>query len=309
MIALDDLGHTGRYGFKNGFLNIGWLTGWLRRSIPNQEPIPDVIWLQPPTNNLNLCLPIRLDGIKLPSSMRDTTPVQFIVRLEAEKISSNTPSVMARALYFDRPNILNMPAQIGWNSSIPAGVPVDDFMPLSATPEARMSDNMNVVRAAGIVIAKTLLPSKSRDSNHQILSMLIAQHADPAAALHVRVYGSQTETLFRRLPIGYPIMVKGTYMVKPEPILGAEPVDGIIPVRKYGYIKATDLKVAIRDDIPVGLPEWANQLVEKNDIKAAKANPQKARKPRKSVSAKANPQSASSSEVKDENPVPSIDEL
>lgn len=271
MISIDDRGNIGRYGFKNGFLNICWLTGWLRRSIPNQEPIQDVVWLQPPTNNLNLCLPIRLENIRLPQSLRDTTPVHFITRLEAEKISANAPSIIARAICYDRPSIQNMPAQIGWKSSIPVGAPVDDFMPISATTDARMTGNMNVAQVAGIVVSKALLPGKSKHSqNHRILTLMIAQHEDIKKALHVRFYGADTEKLYNRLPIGYPILVKGIYAVNPVPVPGAEPVDGIIPVTKFGYIKATSLHPAIRDDIPVGLPKWAENLYQEHEAKAAK---------------------------------------
>lgn len=266
MITLEDRGNIGRYGFKNGFLNICWLTGWLRRTIPNQEPIPGVVWLQPPTNNLNLCLPIRLENIRLPQSIRDTTPIHFIVRLEAERISSNTPSIIARAISFDRPSIRNMPAQIGWKSSLPAGVPVDDFMPISQTLDARMTSNMNVAKVAGIVIEKALLPGKSRDNpKFPILTLLIAQHDDIKKALHVRVYGANTRELHRMIPLGYPLMVQGIYAVNPVPIPGAEPVNGIIPVTKFGYIKASSINPAIRDDIPVGLPTWAEKLYNEHE--------------------------------------------
>lgn len=276
MIRSNDRGNTRMYGFANGFLNIGWLTGWLRREIPNQEPIPDVVWLQPPSSNLNLCMPIKIDRTRLilPQAIRDRSPVHFITRFEAEKLSASNPSVLARALLVDRPDVRNMPPSIGWNSTLPAGAPVDDWKPLAKSDGQSMRDNSNVVKVAGILSAKHLKRTNSK-TGFPVLELLLQQHEDPTKALHVRVYGSACEQVNNLIEVGHPLYIEGQYFVNPKPIPGALPdANGIIPVTKYGYIKTASVRTAIPDDIPGGYPEWAHSLHKKGKSSGKQAEAQ-----------------------------------
>lgn len=287
MIPIEERGKINRYGFANGFLNIAWLTGWLRRSIPNQEPIPNVVWIQPPSDNLNLCLPVIIKDVDLSDSFKDKSPIHIIARLEEGRIDRKnpTPSVIARALLIDRPSIRNMPDVIGWLSAVPEGAPTDNFRPVGAINGHKL-ENDNRVHVAGFLVRKFL--RRPKEGKHPRLDLLLAQHQDVTKALHIEVWGNGTADLYRKMHPGVPLLIQnGAYYVKSTPDDTAEPVNGIQPVIKHAYIRCTpdQIKPALPHDIRNGWEPWARELYEssRSSAQARASKPPKAEAERQAV--------------------------
>lgn len=249
MLTMDARRASRNYAYVGGMYNGAWLTGYVRS-------MSETGFLLQQNNNLNLALPITLtDGEKLPGRTRETSPLHVICRVEGVfDPETKERTVRMRALGFEQPSILNLPAEAAWNAVLKPGVPTDSFRPVSGGA-GKLNANSNIVKVAGLIESAFL----TQDKTDPTLIILLRQTENLDKGIPIRVYGKHAPALAGQLRRGTPVLIEGRYQVKVVP-LDDEPVNGIVPVKKLPYIHASNIKVATPDDITI-VPNWAEEMM------------------------------------------------
>ena len=271
-IRLAERGDIQRNAHLNGYYNVGFITGILHRTIPNQEPIKDVVWVQQfGYPNLNLCLPVRLNpkaGVVLNGDMQDGSAIHVRVRIEAGQLSSDTKSCIPRALLVSRPNVLNSDAEVVFKASLkdykqPANnpIPSENFV-----ENMSVDGNENTVIIAGFLVAKMIEQTKS---GRHCLSILIQQGASTESAIHFRIYAktdsakSKLALYYKKITLGHPYQLMGSYRINPKnhPDGLTNEIGEQIPV-KFGYLHCDTISPAKQGDIPYPYEPWVLEFQE-----------------------------------------------
>lgn len=265
-IPLSERSDIQRNAHLNGYYNVGFITGILHRTIPNQPPMKDVIWIQQfGYPNLNLCLPVRLNpkaGVVLNGDMKDGTAIHVRVRIEAGQISSDVKSCIPRAIIISRPNVLNSDAEVVFKASLKdySQPPVQPIPSENFVESMNVDGNENTVIIAGFLTAKIIEQTKS---GRHCLSLLIQQGPSPDDAIHCRIYAktdsakSKLALYYKKITLGHPYQMTGTYRVNPKnhPEGHTNDKGEPIPV-KFGYLHCDTISPVKQGDIPYPYEAW-----------------------------------------------------
>ncbi|QMI49797.1 hypothetical protein [Burkholderia sp. MBR-1] len=228
-LSLDAQRNPDLHQHYQGFKNILYLAGYLRRENPHAQSVPvdatRTFWMQM-TNNENLSLPVVLPaGISLPKRLKDQQGLKVHCNLRGWRSDLNDrserPQLQAYARSFNRINVLEMPALTDFQKAVPEQAPEDKtFRPFGSG--YRSSGASNHVELAGILANKYYRPAD--ENKGAAFFGLIRQHPDPRQDIPVMYYGRLAEQL-SDIPIGAPIHVTGKFR-----LTDVRPTDEINPV-------------------------------------------------------------------------------
>lgn len=240
------------------------------------------------TRNDNLKIPFVVDGNgTIPSWVREGEPVKIVGRLtgavlkakNGDELKEQHRVAVVKVLSFERPTILEMPAQECWEMSVARGAPTAPVTAKSyGLPHSKSSNTVQVAGfVSGVIFRKAGVPDAEGRRKGACLLVLIRQTKNPDEAIPVRVYGDKvTKEYERTLRLGTPVVItQGDLRVDVKETGGGE-VEGVAEVSKMPYIRSYGLHVATRDHIQ-HQPDWAVQLAkqgrEKKANSEAPANP------------------------------------
>lgn len=240
------------------------------------------------TRNDNLKIPFVVDrNGTIPNWVREGEPVKIVGRLtgavlkgkDGEQSKEQHRVVVVKVLSFERPTILEMPAQECWERSVADGAPT---APVTATnyglPHSKSSNTVQIAGfVSGVIYRKAGVPDAEGRRKGACLLVLVRQTKDPDEAIPVRIYGDKiTKEYERTVRLGTPVVItQGDLRVDVKETGGGD-VEGIAEVSKMPYIRSNGLHVATRDHIQIQ-PDWAVELAKKGREKKARgeapANP------------------------------------
>lgn len=263
MLSREQLRYDQLYAYRAGMLNNAWIAG-VARHIKEREG-----FIQQ-TNNLNQMIHFTLEeGDVMPSWVKNGTAVKINARLHSGRVGTE-PVVSLRAIAFERPSIIDMPAREWFDFQNKAGVPTDDTRPdelpeLSTKLEGfKVADTGNMVRVAGFVSGFILEPAGMPQADGSVSNgcviVSLRQTKDSQDVIPIRCYGGKAQPIARRLEIGFPIYVEGKLRVRVKETGEPAGADGIIPVKKYLYVHTNMLSIAAKTQIQME-PEWAKAMV------------------------------------------------
>lgn len=264
--------NTSRYAKTNGFVNLSFLTGTYFPSIPNQEPIKNVIWVLPTgITNLHHAMPVLLDpknSVHITASTRPGDSIHLKCRLEAGIISTETRSVIPRALTIERPNVMNSKSGAMVSTVLSTlTTEQDDFsLPLSEDVIETMNPSapQNNAKMGAFLSWKKLYET---DSGRLCMAMLLMQNGEDGKAIHARMYASSDhaktmlQQYFKMTPLMQPYFFVGNYRVNVKHV--GEDSDKKPLLEKFGYFHVTNIHPHRPGDVPTPFPDWVNDHVNR----------------------------------------------
>ncbi|RZU48117.1 hypothetical protein EV700_0178 [Fluviicoccus keumensis] len=229
LLSVEQKRQTRQYAFVNGFKNAAWLTGYVQRLSDSS--------LHLATSQPGITIPILLEQSPASLQLESGQAVSVYCRVIAS-MGHGQPVPMLKAIGFDRPNIVNLTPREVFRMAL--GSP-SEFG--STPPVDRASPTSNSVHLSGLLERLDGL-AHSRNPGIQLL---IRQYAKDGVSIPVRIYGKRQGLYRRRLQVGMPVFIEGSYRV----MIGKQG-DSLAP-----FIQTTDVRIPQRGKDILAIPEWA----------------------------------------------------
>lgn len=251
------------YQYPDGFLNVGWFAGYLRRKAGDGRHFQIQ---QTNLDNHNLDLVLRKND-EIPPQFHDLKPLRAICNLTGKIIGEDPVTkepirtVVATAVGFDVATVLDMPIDSAFDKIPVAGAPTTNFedhgVKLFSGRDDKLSDSSNMVRLAGIIAATRFRAPNPEKGVRARCEILLRQKEDESQLIPVRYYGRLASAVYERVMRGAACEIVGRLLADVkrtgEPI---DPETGIEPVRKIHFIECTTAPgVTTKNEIKV-TPEW-----------------------------------------------------
>lgn len=244
MLSAESRNHSIGFKFVNEMLNIGYLSGWVRK------PSKDAFLLQQ-IDSLAHAIHIKVEpGTRIP---KETTPVTVVCHVYGQKREDGKSVVELRAIDIKKPSSRSMPIELVWKSSLAEGAATDAFQPfktdgsfkgmiaeqlddtdsneisdilrvLEATKgrlNTKLGENANVVTLAGFVEGAAIVRATHYGGKEQkaYISVLLRQHRDASKAIPIRLYEKpeMLSGILGTIPVGYPVSMIGQVQIKVIP--------------------------------------------------------------------------------------------
>lgn len=273
------------YQYPDGFLNVGWFAGYMRRKSGHGREFQIQ---QTNLDNHNLEMSLRKND-EIPPQFHDLKPIRAICNLTGKVIGENSVTkepirtVVATAVGFDVATVLDMPIDSAFDKVPVPGATATDFdamgVRLFVGRDDKLSDSSNMVRLAGIIMATKFRPAKPESGVRARCDILLRQKEDESQAIPVRYYGKLASAVYERVMRGAACEIVGRLMADVKRT--GEPVDpetGIEPVTKIQFIECTTAPgVTTRNEIKA-TPDWMIKM--RQDLQDSQLQRVEARKKR-----------------------------
>ncbi len=282
-----------RNAFVGGMTNLAVIAGYARQIDTEDGKVIGLTVQQ--TNNINTSLPVFYESRRRRpgGSLRDQSRIKVTGHIFGRQLESGVRVAEFSVLSRERPDIFDLPGMGCWTKRVPDGgvqpdLPAPPANEDGAGIEAQASEDadgvddvvremaevfrpfdgytdderppLNIVQVAGIAYAAMMAKDKDGRMAADCAEVLICQHADPARAIPIRVYGKKAAYVAKKVVRGMPIIVVGQFRVRVVVVAKGE--DGAPDkVERYPYIHASSVDVAEPKDIEV-MPDWAAAQIE-----------------------------------------------
>lgn len=254
MISLDALHSSKNYLFVNSMFNVCYVAGWARNIERDGNKTKFLIQQ---TNDLRSAVPVELSpGDNLPGDVREYMPIKIIGHVHGDRQPDGNRISVIRALYIDRPTLLDMPGHDAFNKYPKDPADSSSFRPIETNGD-KLARGANVVNVAGFVAGMIMMLNQKGEPEHDCLVVLLRQHEDKNKIIPCRLYGHRAKMYKDRARIGDPVLIKGMLRSKEETV---KVEGGEEAKRRNTYIRFDHLRgVLIPDEITV-YPEWAEEM-------------------------------------------------
>jgi len=264
MLTRESLHSQDNYKFVNGMVNVAWITGFARNVEKNRFLIQQI-------NSLNAAIPIILQPKDyLPSFVYETAPVKVIAHLAGIQIpladGTIARSIAVKSISIQRPTLLDMPAKLAWNKTLPKGASTDNFKPNSGS-DGKLSLTSNTLFLAGfienVVLIRKAVVYEGESKIATSLVALLRQTSDATKCLELRYYGKHLRKYYAECMEAMrdrtPLLVSGSTRVNVVPL--ATPKEGVLtPVMRLTYVHVESFLSCLREEVTT-MPEWAAKPV------------------------------------------------
>jgi hypothetical protein len=273
------------YQYPDGFLNVGWFAGYLRRKPGDGREFQIQ---QTNLDNHNLDFGLRKND-EIPPQFHDLKPLRAICNLTGRVIGEDPVTkepirtVVATAVGFDVATVLDMPIDSAFDKIPVTGAPSTDFdslgVRLFSGRDDKLSDSSNMVRLAGIIAATKFRAGRPDDGVRARCDILLRQKEDESQLIPIRYYGRLASAVYERVMRGAACEIVGRLMADVKRNGGAiDPETGIEPVTKIQFIECTTAPgVTTKNEIKVS-PDWFKKM--RQELQDAQMQRMEARKRR-----------------------------